>query len=124
MSGTALVLLVLKTSRLDSMRDFYASLGIEFVRERHGSGPSHWAGKVGDLVLEIYPLPEGIAVPDATTRLGFVVDDLRGTLEEVGSSPTPESQMTEWGERALVRDPDGRAVELYQRRTPDRLSEG
>jgi hypothetical protein len=36
-------------------------------------------------------------------------------LKAVGTLLSTEPQATQWGVRAVVRDPDGRAVELYQR---------
>jgi lactoylglutathione lyase len=117
MGGVVLNLLVLKTGQLDRLRDFYACLGIAFTEERHGSGPAHFAGRIGDVVLELYPLPEGVSLPDTTTRLGFAVARLDEVLEALGrlaAFVTSPPRQTEWGRRAVVRDPDGRAVELYQ----------
>jgi lactoylglutathione lyase len=48
-------LLVLKTRTLDKLKDFYTAFGITFVEEKHGDGPTHFAGRVGELVLELYP---------------------------------------------------------------------
>ena len=56
MAGVSLKLLVLKTRQPDRLRTFYQAFGVELVEERHGSGPHHYAGQVGDTVLEIYPL--------------------------------------------------------------------
>ena len=109
----SLSLLVLKTNQLDVLREFYARLGFVFQQEQHGRGPIHFSAPLGAGVLEIYPLPDGV-VPDATTRLGFAVDDLPAALTELEEPPT--AKKTAWGWRAVVRDPDGRAVELYQKR--------
>ena len=114
MAGVSLRLLVLKTPQLDAVRAFYQSLGIELTEERHDSGPVHYAGQIGDAVLEIYPLPGGTA--DATTRLGFVVGNLERLVGELETGTTRViawPQRTAWGVRAVVQDPDGRAVELY-----------
>jgi hypothetical protein len=86
--------------------------------ERHGKGPAHFAGRVGDAVLEIYPLSSNDTPVDTTTRLGLTVDNLAGAVQAVrvtGPAVVTEPQATEWGFRAVVRDPDGRSVELYQR---------
>jgi hypothetical protein len=115
---TTLSLLVLKTRQLESVRQFYAALGIAFSEERHGNGPVHYAGRVGDAVLEIYPLPEGDTPADATTRLGFAVERLAEVVASLRAAGTPvdgEPRATTRGLRAVVRDPDGRAVELTQR---------
>jgi hypothetical protein len=64
-----------------------------------------------DMVLELYPTLDG-AVPDPGLRLGLSVEDIEETLRSLGQTATP--QQTQWGLRALVRDPDGRTVELVQ----------
>ncbi len=110
-------LLVLKTRRLDPLLRFYAALGIEFVEEQHGDGPRHHAGRVADLVLELYPLSEDSGPADTTTRLGFAVTDLEAAVASLlaaGGTVVTKPKQTEWGLRAVVRDPDGRAVELSQ----------
>jgi catechol 2,3-dioxygenase-like lactoylglutathione lyase family enzyme len=117
MPGVSLKLLVLKTPQMDRLRTFYHSLGVELVEEKHREGPVHYAGKIGDAVLEIYPLVDEGGTADATTRLGFAVDRLVEVVEalrEGGTVIASEPRQTAWGLRAVVRDPDGRAVELYQ----------
>jgi catechol 2,3-dioxygenase-like lactoylglutathione lyase family enzyme len=118
MENVTLSLVVLKTRQVDALRGFYGSLGIELAQEQHGKGPVHFAGRVGDVVLEVYPLPEDGTPVDGTTRLGFVVSRLAEVvqaLQDLGNPVVTEPQATQWGIRAVVRDPDGRAVELYQR---------
>jgi catechol 2,3-dioxygenase-like lactoylglutathione lyase family enzyme len=105
-------LLVLRTPRLEDLRRFYSALGARFESERHGNGPEHYAATLGgDLVLELYPTLDG-ALPDPGLRLGLSVDDLGEALRSLGQTATP--RQTPWGLRALVRDPDGRTVELLQ----------
>jgi lactoylglutathione lyase len=105
-------LLVLRTARLEDLKKFYSALGARFESERHGNGPEHYAATLSDgLVLELYPALDG-ATPDAGLRLGLSVDDIVETLRSLGQTATP--RQTQWGLRALVRDPDGRAVELLQ----------
>ena len=105
-------LLVLRTSRLDDMRAFYTALGARFESERHGNGPEHYAASLGDdFVLELYPCVDG-AMPDAGLRLGVSVANIEETLRSIERSVVP--RQTQWGLRALVRDPDGRTVELLQ----------
>jgi predicted enzyme related to lactoylglutathione lyase len=116
-ADAVLTLLVLKTNRLDELVGFYETLGIAFGEEQHGNGPRHYAGKLGDLVLELYPASPDDHV-DSTTRLGFVVtnlDDVVRNLQWINAPVVKPPQSTDRGYRAVVRDPDGRAVELYQR---------
>lgn len=113
----ALKLLVLRTSRLDESRRFYQALGINFAEERHGTGPLHYAGRAGETVLELYPLPGDSAVVDSSLRLGFSVTGLAQTvlsLEAAGAAVIHKPRATPWGIQAVVRGPDDRAVELYE----------
>jgi len=110
-----LKMLVLKTADLERLREFYALFGFELAEEKHGNGPRHYSAPMGDGVLELYPLPEGAAA-DLTSRFGFAVSDLRNVVESVRSltEMVIEPKLTEWGLRAVVRDPDGRTIELYE----------
>ncbi|TWU49273.1 VOC family protein [Rubripirellula reticaptiva] len=110
---TQLKLLVLKTLQADTLRDFYTRLGFSFVEEQHGNGPVHYSAPLGDGILELYPLPEGTEA-DSSTRLGFGVADLPAVIEELGDlTEVSGPKTTPWGLRAVVKDPDGRSVELY-----------
>jgi hypothetical protein len=118
MKSVTLSLVVLKTRQVDAVRRFYGSFCIGLAEEQHGKGPVHFAGRAGEVVLEVYPLPEDGTPADRTTRLGFVVARVAQVvqaLQAVGTPVVTEPQATQWGYRAVVRDPDGRAVELYQR---------
>src|SRR5262245_54794387 len=117
MADVSLALLVLKSPQVDRVRAFYEALGITFTEERHGTGPRHYAGRVGDVVIEVYPLA-GDVPADASTRLGFSVGDLAGVsqaLQGLGAPVVKAPEQTAWGFQAVVKDPDGRAVELTQR---------
>jgi hypothetical protein len=102
---------------LSLMRRFYLAWPAPpacFVGERHGTGPHHYAARLGDLVLELYPTSNA-SPPDPRLRIGFAVRDLDETLRSVGQAVV--ASKTAWGLRAVVRDPDGRAVELCQNGT-------
>ena len=121
MPDVSLSLIVLKTNQLEVVAHFYESIGIELVEEQHGTGPLHYAARLGGTVLEIYPLAEGAA--DSTTRLGFVVEDLGAVMECLWRrelAPLKKARQTEWGLCRVVKDPDGRSVELYQREPNDK----
>ncbi|GAA2894730.1 glyoxalase/bleomycin resistance/extradiol dioxygenase family protein [Streptosporangium fragile] len=89
-------LLVIYTTRVDECREFYASLGMDFRPERHGDGPLHHAAVLPDgTVFEIYPA--GAGRETGALRLGFAVEESAGR---------PAG-------RRVLRDPDGRAVEVH-----------
>lgn len=117
MPPISLNLLVLTTCGMETLLAFYRTLGLKFAEEQHGNGPIHYGAKCGDLVFELYPASENRPV-DSTTRLGFAVanlDDVIVELQKLGAPIVTPATSTEWGYRAVVRDPDGRAVELTQR---------
>ena len=108
-------LLVIKTNQLETTRQFYQSIGIQFQKHQHGKGPVHYAAEMGSFVFEIYPLADQQALVDSSTRLGFEVpqlDQLIATLSEDTVLKFPNQ--TDWGYQAIVQDPDGRKVELTQ----------
>jgi lactoylglutathione lyase len=110
--ASVLNLFVLRCKNVDASRRFYAALGIQFVAERHGNGPEHFAGKAGNTVFEIYPADErGVS----NVRLGFSVASLQPIISVAvacGGRLVSEPKSTPWGVRAVVEDPDGNRVEL------------
>lgn len=111
----SLSLLVLRSHKLNQLKSFYEALGLIFAEERHESGPLHFSTQLGNgVVLELYPLKEG-ALSESSNRLGFILPDVDSTVAELkrlGHSIVKAAQQTEWGYVAVVKDPDGRAVEL------------
>ncbi len=125
MSQPSLSLVVLQTATLHSVVAFYRTVGLKFVEEKHGNGPIHYACALGTTVIEIYPGKDG-AAPSAknggATMLGFRVDaldEVLAALREIGAVVLSPPHSTEWGRRAVVRDPDGRSIELTELARPD-----
>jgi catechol 2,3-dioxygenase-like lactoylglutathione lyase family enzyme len=117
MANVSLTLLVLKTRQVEQVRLFYQSLGIELAEEQHEKGPVHFAGRVGDVVVEVYPLADDGTPADSSTRLGFEVENLAeivAALEGIGTKVVTAPHESAWGVQAVVKDPDGRSVELTQ----------
>ncbi len=111
----SLNLLVLRCRDIEASKVFYETLGHEFVAERHGNGPRHYAAKLGGLVLELYPR-RGNESPD-DLRLGFSCPTLVDIAAKIRTSNIPiinELREIEGRLVLVVRDPDGRSVELSQ----------
>jgi len=105
--------LVLRVADIERSRSFYSALGLEFVAEKHGAGPRHYACEEGATVLELYP--EG-GRSAGVIRLGLHVESacaaetgLRelGRLEIVGRDAATQT--------LTVRDPDGNTIDLVER---------
>lgn len=105
--------LVLRVADIERSRSFYSALGFEFVEEKHGEGPRHYACEEGSTVLELYP--QGGRSPGAI-RLGLHVEsaclaetELRelGRLDIVGRDAATQT--------LTIRDPDGNTIDLVER---------
>ena len=111
-------LLVLRCRDLDASRAFYEQLGLAFRAHTHGAGPLHYAAESPTFVLELYPATTDTAADQ--TGLGFTVNDLPALhqrLTTAGLTPGPIRQHP-WGTTFVLRDPDGRRIELQQRESP------
>lgn len=113
---TYLNLVVIRSSDLEKSERFYRELGLFFMREKHGNGPEHLAGQAeaGGVVFEIYPLSPK-QQPTICTHLGFSIDDVDAYVDRLvsrGGSLIKEPRDSEWGRRAVVKDPDGHTIEL------------
>lgn len=53
-----MTVLVIRTEKMEETKQFFQSIGLEFVEEKHGNGPAHWACEINGNVLEIYPEQE------------------------------------------------------------------
>ncbi len=105
--------LVLRVADIERSRSFYGALGLEFVAEKHGEGPRHYACEEGATVLELYP--RGGRSP-GVIRLGLRIDSARlaeaelrklGRLEIVGRDAATRTM--------TIRDPDGNTIDLVER---------
>lgn len=104
-------LVVLRAADLGACRRFYACFGMTFVQEQHGAGPVHYSASGPQGVFEIYPAGERDA---DSTGLGFAVDNLEAAaarLRDAGFEPG-EPSANPWGTSFVVRDPDGRRIEV------------
>ncbi len=120
MEATSFSLVVIRSSNLEAALSFYSALGLNFVREQHGSGPVHYSCDVSGVILEIYPGQLG-AQPEpktaGSTMLGFNVaslDETLARLRALGIEPKSEPKDSSWGRWVNVVDPDDRMVQLNQ----------
>jgi lactoylglutathione lyase len=110
----SLNLLVLRCANIERSKSFYEIFGMAFVKQQHGNGPVHYAFEQPDGIFELYPSEGG--APDQT-GLGFVTGDLEGLhmLLRRNQFAPREIRNTELGRMFVVRDPDGRRVEVKAR---------
>jgi predicted enzyme related to lactoylglutathione lyase len=115
--------MVLFAADLERTADFYRLLGITLEPERHDDGRLHAAGEVAGVHVAVYDAGPPAAPPPGfreagSTFTGFYVDSLDDALAAVaglGVRVLAAHEVRPWGCRAVVLDPDGRAVEVNQR---------
>jgi predicted enzyme related to lactoylglutathione lyase len=116
MTEISINLIVLRSPDISRAAEFYTRIGLKFLRQRHGSGPEHFAAELHGGAFEIYPLHTD-SPSTLGTRIGFCVPSVDAALTALGDYPgavvTPAKD-SEWGRRAVVSDPDGHRVELVQ----------
>lgn len=112
-----LSLVVIRAQDIDRLASFYAALGFQFTKHRHGTGPEHLSSTIGETVFEIYPVNRSNE-STVSTRLGFSVpslSDALGQLRRINATVLTEPSDSPFGRRAVVKDFEGHKVELYER---------
>lgn len=110
-------LIVIRTDKPKELSGFYEQLGMRFDYHQHKNGPWHYSTEIGETVFEIYPLMRHQEAADKSLRLGFTVenlDELLASLKLKNIEITSEPQDSEWGRFAIIRDIDGRKIELTE----------
>ena len=109
--------LMLYAISVEATARFYRALGVDF--EAHPGGPS--VGDADGCRIAIVAATSGDAAGPGvggTTMPGFEVESIEDAVErlrEMGRKILREPESLSWGRRAVVSDPDGRAVELIER---------
>ena len=107
-------LVVLRCRDVERSRMFYELMGMTFEKHRHGNGPEHYAHEDARGVFELYPAKGELG---DMTGLGFEAENLEavaGHLKGLGFEPSVPTE-NPWGGTFVVKDPDGRRVEVKQR---------
>lgn len=111
-------LIVIRTAQSERLATFYTQLGMKFDYHRHGKGSWHYSAEMDRVVFEIYPLLKNQEVADNSLRLGFEVADLDNLIDTLRKKNTEifrEPKESEWGYFAIIKDLDGRKIELKER---------
>lgn len=103
--------------------ELYRALGFPLVEERHEDGPLHYAAEIDGVHFAIYPADGNGRAPGhrdgGATLVGFVVDDVEAAAKAArtaGADVIRGPEDAPWGRRLVLRDFDGRAIELTQSR--------
>ena len=112
-----LTLVMIRVADLAKSSRFYYCIGLDPQLEKHGSGPEHYAGQLGDTVIELYPMTGPVPASHNTIRLGFEVASIRIVLQDLQKaglvSPSNPS-LTEVNSSITIQDPDGNSIALTE----------
>lgn len=111
-------LIVIRTDKSKALSEFYEKLGMSFEYHKHGKGLFHYSTVFGDgLVFEIYPLLKSQKQVDNSIRLGFKVSNLDSLIKKLINADViieKKPQHSKWGYYAVIKDLDGRKIELLE----------
>jgi predicted enzyme related to lactoylglutathione lyase len=113
-----LKLIVIRTPEPQRLANFYTQFGLNFEYHKHGTSPYHFSTSIGKTILEIYPLTKSQKQADLSLRLGFEIEHFDKVLQHLvrqNIKIIDEPMQTEWGIMAIIKDPDGRKIELYKK---------
>jgi predicted enzyme related to lactoylglutathione lyase len=111
-------LIVIRTNRPKELSDFYEQIGMKFEYHQHGKGTWHYSTEIGETVFEIYPLMKNQENSDNSLRLGFTIENLDEIIENLKKRNVEivrEPKESEWGYFAIIKDLDGRKIELKKK---------
>ena len=111
-------LIVIRTDKPKKLSNFYELLGKKFEYHQHGKGTWHYSTEIGGTVFEIYPLMKNQENPDKSLRLGFTIENLDKTIDNLKKQNIEivrEPKESEWGYFAIIKDLDGRKIELKKK---------
>lgn len=109
--------LVLYAVDVTATAEFYRQLGVEF----HPAGPGRLVADVGGCRFAISPASSGDTARQGgagTVMPGIDVDSVDTAIGRViaaGGMILRAAETLDWGRRAVLSDPDGRAVEIVER---------
>jgi lactoylglutathione lyase len=119
--STTVGAVILFTSRLEACARFYRAVGLDLRDERHEDGPAHLACDIDGIHVAVFEADGDGQAPAfreaGCSFIGFAVDSVDDALAAVAGLGAPvrqEPARYPWGRRAVVDDPDGRPVELFE----------
>jgi predicted enzyme related to lactoylglutathione lyase len=119
--NTRLGTLVLYTASLERTVAFYRAIGVDLVDEDHGDGMPHFAAELDGCHFAVFPATGETRAPGlrepGCAFVGIAVGSAHDAVRRVRDLDAPVMQEpTEypWGIRAVLADPDGRPVEIFE----------
>lgn len=88
-------LVVIRTDKPKELSKFYELIGMKFEYHQHGKGTWHYSTEIDEIVFEIYPLMKNQENPDKSLRLGFTIENLDKTIDNLKKTKYRNCKRTE-----------------------------
>ncbi|WP_020536050.1 VOC family protein [Lewinella cohaerens] len=111
-------LIVIRSDKPKELSAFYEQIGMVFEYHQHEKGPWHFSAEIEGTVFEIYTLMKNQKTSDSSLRLGFTIENLEETISNLKKNKVEilrEPKDSQWGYFAIIKDLDGRKIELKEK---------
>lgn len=110
--------IIINTAHPAQMLNFYSRLGLEFQRHQVSKGGECHKAFLGSVELTLYAIKETARARSPDLQLTFRIPQLETTVADLVKIDKVECLMDPTllpdGKKAILLDPDGRAVELIE----------
>jgi predicted enzyme related to lactoylglutathione lyase len=116
-------LIVLWVANAIAALDFYVALGFRFEMTSSIEGSDYYACYLGKTIIEIHAGGAGTAsqpYQGGSVMLGLKVDNIDKVLakaQKLSKTTLPDAHESRWGKRVVLTDPDGRKIQLIERKS-------
>lgn len=116
--SSKLTSITLNTALLDEMLQFYRIIGVNFISTNVDKGSKVFRATLGDTEFSLLSVPTAEKLKSPGLQLSFAVERLEDMAKLLAAVPKAMLMMepTEMpdGKKAILLDPEGRAVELSE----------
>ena len=116
--SSRLTSITINTAHLDEMLQFYRIIGVDFVSTNVDKGSKVFRAKLGETEFSLISVPVAEKLKSPGLQLSFAVERLDEMAKLLAQVPKAmlmmePSEMPD-GKKAILLDPEGRAVELAE----------
>ena len=116
--SSRLTSITINTAHLDEMLQFYRIIGVDFATTNVDKGGKVFRAKLGETEFSLFSIPTAEKARTPGLQLSFAVEKLEEMAKLLAQVPKAMLMMepTEMpdGKKAILLDPEGRAVELSE----------
>ncbi|MFN9067005.1 MAG: VOC family protein, partial [Bdellovibrionales bacterium] len=111
--------ITINSNQPENLVQFYSALGFNFSLKNVDKGSKIWSGHLNKIEMEIFGIPESFSVRSPSVQFSFQVHNIEKIVETIrpmGVQIMMEPLQVAAGVMCFLMDPDGRSVELLERK--------